>query len=449
MPTLAQLEADLRAEYRDRTRESERWYSRATAVMPGGDTRTGTFHLPYPLFMERGAGSRLWDIDGNEYRDFLNNFTSLIHGHAHPKVTAALVRQVEHGTVLGSAGVQQVRLAEMIHERMPDVERIRFCNSGTEATLFALRAAKAFTGKSKILKMEGGYHGSHDQVSLGMSPPYNRSGLGLSPGAVSEVLLGSFNDLEVTTAMIRQYADELAAVIVEPMMGSAGAIPAEPEFLHGLRKVTAECGVLLILDEIITFRLGFGGAQALYGVRPDLTTFGKVIGGGLPVGAFGGRADVMGTFDPTRAGTISHSGTYNGNAATMAAGVATLELFDRDEAERVNNLGDEVRAELNATIRRLGIPAVVLGLGSVMQLHFVAAPIRTARDAARASRPAIQCMHLSMLTRGFFTAGRQMYVLSTVMDDADIRAFVTGFEESIVTVHDALKHGPLAGSGIR
>ncbi|MEO8449074.1 MAG: aspartate aminotransferase family protein [Gemmatimonadota bacterium] len=449
MPTLPQLEADLRTIYRGRTRESERWYARAISVMPGGDTRAGTFHLPYPIFMDRGAGARVWDIDGNEYWDFLNNFTSLIHGHAHPAVTAALTAQAQRGTVLGSACVDQVRLAERIEERMPDIERLRFCNSGTEATLFALRAAKAFTGKSKILKMEGGYHGSHDQVSVGMVSPFERTGVGLSPGATSEVLLGSFNELDVTSSVIRQYADELAAVIVEPVMGAAGGIPAEPEFLHGLRKVASECGVLLILDEIITFRLSYGGAQTLYGIRPDLTTFGKVIGGGLPIGAFGGRADVMATFDPTRPGTVSHSGTYNGNAVTMAAGVATLEAYGRDEAERVNNLGDELRTELNAIIRRLRIPAIVVGLGSVMQLHFMEAPVRNARDAARANKAALQCMHLGMLIRGFFTTSRQMYVLSTVMDDADIRAFASGFEDSIVAVRDALNPGPMAGSVVR
>jgi glutamate-1-semialdehyde 2,1-aminomutase len=317
MTSLEALEAKERAAFQHRTPQSRALFDRARQVMPGGDTRTGTFHTPYPLFIARGEGCHVWDADGHQYLDVLNNFTSLVHGHGHGAVVRAIADQAGKGTVHGTANALQVSLAEVLCRRVPSVERLRFCNSGTEATLGALRAAKAFTRKSKILKMAGNYHGSHDQVSVAVSEPYDQLPPGLSPGAVGEVIVGAFNDLDRTAALIRAHADELAAVIVEPMTGT-GALLADRAFLAGLRAVTAECGVLLVFDEVITFRLAPGGLQEVLGVRPDLTTFGKIIGGGMPAGAFGGRADVMATYDPTLPGTISHSGTYNGNATTMA-----------------------------------------------------------------------------------------------------------------------------------
>lgn len=431
MSSITELERDATAEYRRRTPRSAALYERAQRVFPGGDTRTGTYFPPHPLFVERGSGCRVWDVDGHEYLDFLNNFTSLLHGHDHPHVSGAIARQLAGGTVHGSPGPLQIRLAEAIAARVPSVEHLRFCNSGTEATLLALRGARAFTGRPLIMKMEGGYHGSHDQVSLGMAPPYDRSGPGISPGAAGEVLLGRFNDLDHTAELVRRHRDRLAAVIVEPMMGSAGAIPAEGPFLEGLRAVTTECGVLLVLDEIITFRLAVGGAQSLYGIRPDLTCFGKIIGGGLPIGAFGGRRDVMAVFDPTRPNPISHSGTYNGNALTMAAGLAALELYDQDAVSRLNGLGDRLRAGAREIVERLGLEAQVTGAGSVSQLHFGAGPIRHAADAARGDRRLQWVLQLLLLARGLFVTTRQMYVLSTPMGEAEIDRFLDGLEDAL------------------
>ena len=440
MDSIAALEADLLRRFQERTPKSAALYQRAARVMPGGDTRTGTFQPPYPLFVSKGQGARIWDADGNEYRDFLNNFTSLLHGHANRTVHEALVAQAAQGTVHGSANELQVELAELLCGRVPSVERLRFCNSGTEATLFALRAAKAFTGRSKIMKMEGGYHGSHDQVAVGMAPPYDTNAtLGLSPGALSEVVLGSFNDLDYTAELIRRHKHELAAVIVEPVMGSAGGIPADPAFLRGLRQVTEQCGVLLILDEIITFRLGFGGCQEHFGIRPDLTTFGKIIGGGLPVGAFGGRADIMAGYDPTGARPIVHSGTYNGNAVTMAAGLATLKLFDRDAVTLLNKTGDDLRRRLNQTIAEAGLDATVVGFGSVMQLHFLKPPLRNARDGARGDKRLLRLTHLSLLVEGLFTAGRQMYVLSTALTTADLDEFQARFAGALEAIGQATR----------
>ena len=417
MDALTTIEQQTLAAYKARTPASRALYARAVRVMPGGDTRTGTFHRPYPLFISRGQGARLWDADGHEYLDLLNNFTSLLHGHAHPAVVAAMARQEAHSTAHGTANALQVELAEMLCARVPSVERLRFCNSGTEATLGALRAAKAFTGKPRIMKMAGGYHGSHDQVAVGASAPFDGPvPTGLSPGAVSEVVLGRFNDLDYTSDLVRRHRHELAAVIVEPMLGS-GAIVADRAFLHGLRAVTAECGVLLILDEIITFRLAVGGLQQVFGVAPDLTTFGKIIGGGLPVGAFGGRADVMATYDPTRRGTIAHSGTFNGNAATMAAGLATLALYDDTAVAGLNTAGDAFRARLNGLVQAAGLEAVVVGYGSLMQVHFRAAAPPTPEASADGDGRLVKLLHLALLTRGVFIATRGLVVLSTPMTE--------------------------------
>ncbi|MBM4186168.1 MAG: aspartate aminotransferase family protein [Gemmatimonadetes bacterium] len=435
MTTLAALDADLLSRYLANSPTSKAWYERACKVMPGGDTRTGTFHLPYPLFISLGQGCRLWDVDGNEYLDFLNNFTSLVHGHAHHGIQEALASQGTQGTVHGTANEFQVQLAELICRRVPSVERLRFCNSGTEASLFALRAAKAFTGRSGIMKMEAGYHGSHDQVSVAMVPPYEtKAAQGLSPGAVGEVLLGKYNDLDYTVDAIRRNKDRLAAVIVEPMMGAGGGIVADQSFLAGLRAVTEACGIVLIFDEIITFRLGYGGMQGHLGIRPDLTCFGKIIGGGLPVGAFGGRADIMDAFNPTRSGGIVHSGTYNGNAATMVAGLKAMELLSEPVIAQLNQRGDGLRARLNQAATKLDLDVTVVGFGSLMQVHFARGPLRGPQDAARGDKEAVRALHLYLLTHGIFAPSRLMLVLSTAMSEDAIDTMAATVEDGLTAI---------------
>ena len=431
MPTTATLDdllLDLESAYKAATPRSQALHARAAGVMPGGDTRTGTFHLPWPVMMARGQGSRLWDEDGREYIDFLGNFTSLIHGHAHPAVTAAIVTQAGLGTAHGSPTALMTELGERIQARFPSVERIRFCNSGTESALFAIRAARAFTGRSLIVKMEGGYHGSYDHVVVGQGPA---SQPGLSPGAVAEVVTIPFNDPEAAAAVFAKRGPEIAAVIMEPMMMSGGCLPAEPGFIRGLAGLAREAGALFICDEVATFRLGYGGAQEVYGLEPDLTTFGKVIGGGLPVGAFGGRADVMAVYDPTRKGTVVHSGTYNGNAITMAAGIVTLDLLTRESIERLNATGESLRQSVSDACRASGLPLTLTGMGSLTGIHPVAGPVTNAAQAAAGDRRILRAIHLSLLSRGIFSAARQFYVLSTAMGAEDLAAFVTAFTESI------------------
>jgi glutamate-1-semialdehyde 2,1-aminomutase len=434
--TLDDLVADLESAYRAATPRSQALHTRAAGVMPGGDTRTGTFHLPWPIVMARGQGSRLWDEDGREYIDFLSNFTSLIHGHAHPVVTAAIVRQASLGTAHGSPTALMTELAERIQSRFASVERIRFCNSGTESALFAIRAARAFTGRSLIVKMEGGYHGSYDHVQVAQGPD---NAPGLSPAAVAEVVPIPFNDSGRAADVFAKRGREIAAVIIEPMMMSGGCLPAEPEFIRTLARLARDAGALFICDEVATFRLGYGGAQEVYGLEPDLTTFGKVIGGGLPVGAFGGRADVMAVYDPTKKGTVAHSGTYNGNAITMAAGIATLDILTREAIDRLNGEGDALRGRVGDACKATGLPLSVTGMGSLIGIHPVAGPVTNAAEAAAGDRRVLRAVHLSLLSRGIFSAARQFYVLSTAMNGADTDAFMSAFTESINQVAAAAR----------
>lgn len=319
--------------------------------------------------------------------------------------------------------------------------------------MMAIRAARAFSGRTKILKMEGGYHGSYDAARVSAHPRLSDAvgplwplgepdEAGLSPGAVAEVLIARFNDLATTAAIVRRHRHELAAVIVEPMLGAAGMIPAERSFLSGLRDVTSEAGVLLILDEVITLRLAWGGAQSLYGITPDLTLLGKIIGGGLPVGAFGGRADVMSFYDPRRSDVITHSGTFNGNAATMAAGLATLELLTATAIERINALGERLRASLGAALAAAGIPAQVTGLGSLSQVHLSDAPVVDYRSAARVQEGAAALLHLAFMNRGIFAASRGMFITSTAMQESDVDQVTAAFAEAVRETGSALTQTP-------
>ena len=447
MDSVTELQRRIEDGYRARTRRSAALFDRAIRSLPGGDTRSALFYPPYPTFMRSGLGCRLTDVDGNEYLDFLNNYTSLVHGHAHPSIVAAITGQVAKGSAHGAPVELQIALAEAIARRVPSVERLRFANSGTEAVLNAIRAARAFTGRSKILKMEGGYHGTYDAVEVSVDPgaepppwPQGRpEGPGLSPGLTGEVMVAPFNDLERASDLIARCRDELAAVIVEPVLGAAGMIPAERAFLAGLREATAAYGVLLILDEVVTFRLAVGGAQELFAVRPDLTTFGKVIGGGLPVGAFGGRADVMELFDPRRSKHIPQSGTFNGNAATLAAGLETLELLTGEAIARINAQGAALRASLQAALEAAGARGQVTGLGSLSHVHFTDRPVRDYRSAARGRRPTLwRCLHLALMNRGLFVAPRGMFITSTPMSDGDVQAATTRFGEALAELRPLL-----------
>ena len=424
------------AAYRARTAKSCQLFEAAKTVLPGGDTRSVLYFPPYPTFVERGSGCRVWDVDSNEYIDFLNNYTSLVHGHAHPVIVEAVCNQVKRGSAFASPTETQIQLAKRLQSRMPSLEQVRFCNSGSEATLMAIRAAKAFTGRNKVLKLEGGYHGHHDAAIVNTANTA-RTSLDEQPGVfrgiVTDVVSIPANDLESATKVFETYQDDLAAVIVEPVMGAAGVIPLEPAFLNQLAEASRSTRTVLIFDEVITMRLAYGGAQQIYGLRPDLTTMGKLIGGGLPVGAFGGRAEIMALFDPASA-RLHHSGTFNANPATLAAGIAALDSLTEEAIAHINQLGERLRSRLREVIETAGIDAQLTGIGSLVGIHFTRGLIRNYCDVLEAPRNLLSVLHLLLLNCGIMTAPRGLFCTSTVMSESEIEQFVDAFEDSITAI---------------
>src|SRR5438067_12152982 len=359
--------------------------------MPGGTTRTTTYFDPYPLYIERGEGCRVWDVDGVERIDMIGNYTAMILGHAHPKILEAIRRQAARGTGFAAANPVEVELAELLGQRVPSLDSVRFCSSGTEATMFAIRLARAFTGRPKIARIEGGYHGTHDYAEVSTHPALSEAGppedpaprpdsIGTPEWALEQVVVLPFNNPDAAERIIRREGSRLAAVILEPIIGAGGVIAATTEFLRRLRDVTRELGVLLIFDEVISFRVAPGGAQERYGVTPDLTTLGKIIGGGLPVAAFGGRGDVMELLDPRRPGYLPQAGTLNGHPLGMAAGVATLELLTPEVYAELDRRGERTREGLRALFSEHEVAAQVTGISSLIQVDFTAQPVRSQRD---------------------------------------------------------------------
>lgn len=431
--------------YREFSPGSEAMAARARAVFPGGDTRSSAHYAPYPLVMESAAGCRLRDVDGHEFLDFMNNFTSLIHGHAHPEVVAAVQSQVAKGSAYAASNDAQIELAELIAGRVPSIEQLRFTSSGTEGTLMAIRCARAATGRQKVMKMEGGYHGSYELAEVSLVPlPGGRGDLSapasqpvdasFPDSVLGDAVICPYNQPEIAARLIDEHARDLAAVIVEPVLGSMGMVPATAEFLEALRLATEKHGIVLIFDEVITLRLSEGGAQAALGVTPDLTCMGKIIGGGLPVGGVGGRRELMELFSPERERPVMHASTFSGNALTMAAGLAAMRGYGRAEAERINALGARLREGFDRAFAQAGWKARMLGSGSLSNVHFGAGEINDARDSlavAAAAGHVTRLLHLGMIRRGVMSASRLMYCISTAMTEDDVDAAVTALNETL------------------
>lgn len=406
--------------------------ARLRQVLGGGDTRTATSYRPFPLALARGAGYRVWDVDGNEFVDLLNNYTSLVHGHAHPDVVRAVSKQLQLGTVFPAPSTLQAELAERICGRFPSVERVRFTNSGTEAVMMAVRTARAFTGRDLIVKAHGGYHGSWEQVALESNiedaaagaqkraPARRWANAGIPAAVRALVRMVTYNDARELEDVMQEVGDQAAAVLLEPAIGEAG-IAATPEFLATARSATTRHGALLILDEVVTARLDVGGMQTVLGCSPDLTTLGKIIGGGLPVGAFGGRADVMGLFDPSRDDALPHHGTFNGNPLTMAAGCASLDLLTREEIRRINGLGEELGEALRGLCAEASLPLDVRTVGSLV--HLGDAPL-----------PLLLGLHRAALEQGLYFAPRGLLNISTAMDGAALEQIVERLRSTVEAV---------------
>jgi glutamate-1-semialdehyde 2,1-aminomutase len=353
---------------------------------------------------------------------------------------AAISDQVRKGTAFAIPTEPEVELAQLLTTRLPSVEQIRFTNSGTEGVLFAIRAARVFTAREKIAKFEGGYHGTADHVSVSVTPDLPLTGdarrptpvpasAGITHGTVDDVVILPFNDLEGTTALLTAYKDTVAAVLVEPILGSCGYVPAQPEFLQGLRDLTKRLGILLIFDEVQTFRLSSGGAQALLAIMPDLTVLGKIIGGGLPVGGVGGRRDVMAAFDAsTGTPKIPHAGTFNGNPVTMRAGLATLQDLDPAVYDHLNQRGSGFRLRLQTLCERYHVPAQVTGAGSLFGIHWSPEPVTDYRSAARANKSLSYKFFLHALNNGLFFTTRGGGCLSIPMTDTEMGTFLDVLE---------------------
>jgi glutamate-1-semialdehyde 2,1-aminomutase len=396
-------------DYLARTPRSRAMFERATGSLPGGSTRTTVFTAPYPPYIEAGSGLRIRDLDGNEYRDFLGNYTALVAGHAHPEVVAAVEAQVRRGSAFAAPTELEVELAEEIRRRVPSIERIRFTSSGTEATMFTIRAARAFTGRPLIARFDRAYHGTHDLVMAG-TPGV--------PDAISGLIVDlPWGDTDAVEARLRDREQELAAIIIEPVQGAGGVRAAEPTFLRFLREYTQRVGALLIFDEIISFRVGRGGAQGRFDIRPDLTTLGKIIGGGYPLSAFGGREDVMEVFDARRTGAVSHGGTYNGSPVAAAAGLATLRLLDDAAYDRLERLGSRLRDAVQAEIDAAGLDATVNAVGSLFQVFRGSGGGATAFAPGAGGGPT---PFLGLLLEGFYLAPRGMGAIPIVATEADV-----------------------------
>jgi glutamate-1-semialdehyde 2,1-aminomutase len=399
--------------------------------MPGGDTRTAIYYTPYPTYMEKGEGCRIYDCDGNVYTDYHNNYTSLIHGHAFQPVVHAAWEQLQKGTVFGAPGQVMYEHAQLLRSRVPSMERIRYTNSGTEATLMAMRAARAFTRKDVFVKMDGGYHGCHDFVEVNVWSDPDEKGVpiprltaaGVPVDVVRNTLVAHYNDLEGLEAILKANKDRIAGIILEPMQGAAGDLPAQPGYLRGVRELATRYGVLLVFDEIVTFRFSLGGIQAIEGIKPDLTTLGKIIGGGFAVGAYGGREEIMDLFNPEKPGSVSTSGTFNANNITMAAGIANLKAYDQAAIDRINALGTRLRQGFNRAFRAADLRGQATGQASMFTIHWTDASLARASDSAQHLIPAaelVKLLHLEMLSRGCFAPRRGQYAISTPMTDRHI-----------------------------
>lgn len=427
--------------YADARPNSRRLHTEACKYMPGGDTRTATFFLPFPNFIKYGDGAYMYDEDGFKLLDFQNNYTSLIHGHAHPETVEAVREQIAKGSAYTAPFEKQIELSAILTQRFPSVDMIRYTNSGTEANMHALRIARAYTGKAKIIKTEGGYHGTTDVFEASVDPNIKKAGTldqikvipesrGVSENALKDVLVVPFNDIERTRKMIEEHHRETACIIIEPIMGSAEQITPDLEYLKFLREITEQYHIVLIFDEVVTGRLSLGGAQKFYGVTPDLTTMGKIIGGGTPVGAFGGKQEIMQMYDP-REKKMYHSGTFNGNAVTMAAGLATMKAYNQEAVDYVNGLGTLFKEGVLKIYDKLGLNMKISGAGSIYNILFTDKEVKNYRDVASAHEELNKVLYMSLLTKGVFDAERGMFCMSTAMTKEDIRFGLDTLETSL------------------
>lgn len=446
--------------YPDPNSKSAALYQRALGSLPGGNSRTAVFREPYPIYIKRGEGAYVWDEDDVRRLDLINNQSALVHGHSHPAILAAVEAQLRNLTSVCAPTRGEIDLAEELCARVEGIERVSFCNSGSEAVLFAVRAARAFTGRDGVAKVEGCYHGNIDPVEISVFPNSAKwgpreapaslpEGLGIPAKALQDTLVLPFNDVDGARRLLEEHASALACVLVDPAPPRLGFIEATDDFLHMLREVTQRHGIALVFDEVYAFRQSRGGAQGRRGVRPDLTALGKLIGGGLPIGATAGRADILSVFDPRNGGAkAGHAGTFNANPLSMAAGKAALDLLTEDKFRRLDELGARARDGLRAALSDAGLPGVVNGVGSLFSLLIGSeGPLRNVREisavmvakAIGEKTPRMLGMDYArhLINAGMIGAMPHTFVLSTAMTAQDIDDLVAASAQAF---RDIAKH---------
>jgi len=422
--------------------KSAKLYRRALESLPGGVSRNAVLRKPHPLYVERGFGSRVVDVDGVEIVDFANNMASMIHGHAHPAIVDAVSAQLSRGTSFNLATEVEIRFAEHMRSRNESFERIRFVNSGTEAVMVALKVARAHTGRPMVAKVEGAYHGIYDYAEVSQTAGPGTWGdlddpqrvpvvYGTPRGALEDVVVIPFNDFERSLAILDRHRGALAAVLIDPMPHRVGLMPARSDFIDALYSWTRSDGSLLVFDEVVTFRSSYGGAQEWYPVSPDLTAMGKMIGGGFPVGAVAGRSDVLEVMNPLAEKVLfPHSGTFSANPVTMTAGLTAMEMFDREAVDRLNRMAKKTRARIEDVIASKDLPMSVTGGGSMLRIHPKPTAPSTYREAypEPAETAAIAQLLDLLLSKRVMLINSCSAALSTPMGEEDIQVLVDAFE---------------------
>ncbi len=427
--------AEIESRYRVLTPNSAALFDEAKKLYPGGYTRDAIIRNPYAPFIRRGHGTKLIDCDDRSITDFWFNATSLPVGHAHPRVVEAVTRQAQAGSAFYAFSENELQLAQRICERLPSAERVRFTNSGSEAVMVAIRLARAATGRDLLIKFEGSYHGTYDDVYWSVAPPVDHAGdadrptpvadTGGLPSGEGRVLVLPFNNPEILRQVMAERGKDVAAIIVEPMANRIGLVLPETKFLQAARAVCNDRGAVLIFDEVIAFRLGYNGAQGTLGVTPDLTTLGKVIGGGLPVGGVAGLASVLDISDPSRPNRMAHAGTFNANPITVAAGSATLDELTPEVFSRINAFGADVRQRLRDACE--GLPLQVTGAGSLFKVNATSRQIHDYRDAVTVDREWEQLASLALLNDGFMVTTSLQGCVSTETTPTEVDALIDAF----------------------
>ncbi len=424
---------------------SLRLHELACQFLPGGVSRNTVYRKPNPDYLAHGQGAFVTDLDGVTRMDLANNMASLIHGHAHPEILEAVWQQLQRGSAVSMANEAEFLLARLLCERVPWFDKIRFMNSGTEAVMAAIKVARAITGRPAVAKAEGTYHGTYDYAEISQNAGPENWGpreqpnpvpvaKGTPQGVLQDVVVFPFNDLPRTLTLLDQNRARLACVLVDLVPQRAGLIPADPEYIHGLRQWTQEHDVLLIFDEVISFRMGYCGAAEGYGVHPDITTLGKIIGGGFPIGGLAGKQEIMAVMDPTRADLpLPWSGTFSANPISMTAGRVAMELFDRAAIERINALGEYTRCQIAEMMEAMQLAACVTGVGSMFRIH----PRRKAPHDYRSTwQDPDQLRQTQQLVDTMYQCGYLMFrtataALSTATTKADMDQYLVHLSESM------------------